>query len=303
MSRSRFQTQVVMRSTLLIAVIATTCFAGEDNPEAPWRRLFDSISRKYEIVRAAKPDEKSRLPLARGPVYQWGRPQQRGSTYGTVYVWTHQGNAEAVGCIWRFVNPAGKRAVVHELHSLSPVKVHSEGEFDTWQAQAGVSRQPVPEFDGQAAPTPASTPAARLQQMRSIGRNFALHSVSGTGDRTELRLLPQPFHRSQSSDPAILDGALFAFVCTVGTDPEAFLQLMAVQTDDGPQWHWTLARFSHHNLYASYAGQDIWSAERNAINPISRNLDHTYWMVSQPFTPSLLEGPFKKVEDSNPVER
>jgi hypothetical protein len=295
-----------MRSTLLITVIATTitttCFAAEDNPNSPWRRLFDSISRAYEIVRVAEPDNASRLQLAPGPVYKWGRPQQQGSTFGTLYVWTHEGSAEAVGCIWRYVNPAGKRAIVHELHSLSPVKVRSEGEFDTWRARAGVSRQPVPESDGQAAPTPAATPAARLQQMRAIGRNFALHSVSGTGDRTELRLLSQPFHRSQSSDPAILDGALFAFVCTVGTDPEAFLQLTAVQTDDGPQWHWSLARFSHHNLYARYAGQDVWSDERNADNPISHNAEHTYWMVHQPFTPSLLEAP-RKEQDSNPVER
>ena len=279
-----------------------TPLAAEDDPESRWRRLFDSISGDYELLRGVEPDNASRLELAPGAVYVWGRPQQQGSTYGTVYVWTHEGTAEAVACFWRYVNPAGERAVVHELHSLSPMKIHSEGEFDTWQARSGVSREPLPEIDGQPAPTPAGRPAARLQQMRNIGRRFALNSVSESGDRTELRLLPQPFHRSESSDPAILDGALFAYVCTVGTDPEAFLQLTAVQTDDGAEWRWSLARFSHHNLYASYAGEEVWSAERDADNPIFRNAEHTYWMTHQPFTPSLLNVPLKNEDDSNPGE-
>ncbi|MCA9055332.1 MAG: hypothetical protein KDA75_15935 [Planctomycetaceae bacterium] len=291
-----------MRFTLVIAVFAASCLVAEDDREAPWRRLFDSIASEYQLLRDTEPDNASRLQLVPDPVYVWGRPQQQGSTYGAVYVWTHEGTAEAVACIWRYVNPSGMRAIVHETHSLSPVKIYSEGEFDTWRPRAGVNRRPIPEFNGQAAPIPAVTPAARLQQMRAIGRNFELNSVSESGDRTQLRLLPQPFHRSQSSDPAILDGALFAFVCSVGTDPEAFLQLTAVQTADGPQWHWSLARFSHHNLYASYANHDVWSAERDADNPITHNADHTYWMIHQSFTPSLLETPSTQQQDSTTEE-
>ena len=303
MPRSRFQSRVVLPSALLTGVFATTCLAADDDdPNAPWRRLFDSLSSDYELLRVAEPHNEARLQLVPGAVYKWGRPQLQGSTFGTIYVWTHAGHAEAVANIWRYVNPAGARSIVHELHSLSPEMIHSEGEFDTWRAQAGVSRRPLPELNGQTAPIPAATPAARLQQMRSIGRSFFLHSVSEAGDRTELRLLPQPFHRSESTDPEILDGALFAYVCNVGTDPEAFLQLTAVQTEAGPQWQWSLARFSHHNLFASYEGQDVWSDERNALNPISHNEDHTYWMFHQSFTPSLLEEPTKK-QDSNPVER
>ncbi len=302
MPRSSFLSRVVLPAALFTAVFAATRLAAEDDPEAPWRRLFDSTSRDYELLRVAEPDNASRLQLVPNAVYKWGRPQRQGSTFGTIYVWTHEGNAEAVANIWRYVNPAGARSIVHELHSLSPEKIHSEGEFDTWRPQAGVSRQPVPNAGGEAAPIPAATPAGRLQQMRNIGRNFELHSVSEAGDRTELRLLPQPFHRSESSDPEILDGALFAFVCSVGTDPEAFLQLTAVETDNGPQWQWVLARFSHHNVYASYEGQAVWSDERDALNPISHNEDHTYWMFHQSFTPSMLEEPTAE-QDSDPVER
>ncbi|QEF96302.1 hypothetical protein Mal15_03290 [Stieleria maiorica] len=286
MPRSVFHLPVAIQlASLVIAFTANSCLADETDSEASWRLLFDSISRKYQLLREADSDDASRLQLAEGPVYVWGRPQSQGSTYGAVYVWTHKGSAEAVACLWRYVNPGGQRAIVHELHSLSPVKIRSEGDFDTWRTHSGASLLPIAGSDGQVS----ERPVARLQQMRTIGRNFALDSVSASGDRVHLRLLPQPFYRTQSTDPSILDGALFAFVCSVGTDPEAFLQLTAIQTDDGPRWHWSLARFSHHNLYASYKGRDVWASERDVNNPMSHNADHTYWMISQPFQPSMLE--------------
>jgi hypothetical protein len=55
------------------------------------------------------------------------------------------------------------------------------------------------------------------------------------GQRTELRLLSTPVYRYQ------VDGALFAFVCAVATDPEAFLLLEARKTDEGPRLHYAFA--------------------------------------------------------------
>lgn len=285
-----------MQLALLIAAFTVdSCFADEPENESSWRRLFDSISRHYKLSRETNSENSSQLELADGPVYAWGHPQQQGSSFGTVYVWTHEGSAEAVACFWRYVNPSGQRAIVHELHSLSPETIKSEGEFDTWSTRTGIKPTLVSGSDGLVA----STPVARLQQMRAIGRNFDLVSVSASGDRVQQRLLPQPFYRSQiaasstldkaTSEGATLDGALFAYVCSVGTDPEAFLQLTAIQTDEGPRWHWSLARFSHHNLYARYKGQEVWTSERDANNPISHNADRTYQMLSQPFRPSMIE--------------
>ncbi|MCD0459638.1 hypothetical protein [Roseiconus lacunae] len=282
-----------LASLVMVAVVSASCLADEADTEAAWRRLFDSVSGEYRILREAEASDSSELQMAEGPLYVWGRPQQQGSTYGAVYVWTHKGTAEAVACIWRYVNAAGQRAIVHELHSLSSTKLRSVGEFDTWQPRSGVRPQPVPGSAGQAG----ATAAIRLRQMRAIGRDFALHSISESGDRVELRLLPQPFYRSQSSDAKTLDGALFAFVCSVGTDPEAFLHLKAIQTDHGPQWHWTLARFSHHNLYANYKGRNVWSSERDADNPMSHNADRTYTMISHPFQSSMLEPAPEPIDD------
>ncbi len=280
-----------MRLTWLFTVLAATALSADDNVEAPWARLFDRIARDYRLIRPSDSGEPTQLELVEGAAYQWGRPQQQGDTFGKIYIWTHHGNAEAVACIWRYVGPDGSRSIVHELHSLSPDMIHSEQPFDTWKPQAGLKRAPLPETGGQPFPAPSANAAVRLQQMRSICRDFQLHTVADSGNRTELRLLPQPLYRSESTDPEILDAAVFAYVCSVGTDPEANLQLTAVQAEDGPQWRWTLARFTHHNLYASFDDREIWSAIRDAENPISHNADRTYEMFHQSFKPSMLEGP------------
>ena len=57
------------------------------------------------------------LKLRREPVMRW---TSEGDYNGEVYVWTHQGAAEIVGCI--FSGPQGKnqRRIMHEFHSLAP---------------------------------------------------------------------------------------------------------------------------------------------------------------------------------------
>jgi hypothetical protein len=128
-----------------------------------------------------------------------------------------------------------------------------------------------------------------MQQMRAICRDFSAHSVGVAGDRTELRLLPQPLYRHQSTNPEVVDGALFAFVCSVGTDPEVFLHLEAINTADGPRWHYTAARFSHMDLFVKYQDVEVWQALRDAENPISHNPDHTYWVFHQPFDEKMFD--------------
>ncbi len=38
-------------------------------------------------------------------------------------------------------------------------------------------------------------------------------------------MLPKPLYRYESTDPSVLDGALFSFVTSAGADPEALLDL------------------------------------------------------------------------------
>jgi len=265
--------------------VVASVLAAEPSPDtenARWRQAFDRAAANYELARGDKDSE--RLALVDRPTYLWARSGPEGGTYGAVYVWTHQGNAESVACFWRYINPSGKPSLVHELHSLSPIPLRSKASgTDSWKPKAGMKRELLVE-----APTPASSPVGRMQQMRALCRDFTAHSVGTNGDRTELRLLPQPLYRFQSTNPEVLDGGLFAYVCSVGTDPEVFLQLEAIDTANGPRWHFSAARFSHMNLFVHYQEKEVWKALRDPENPISHNADHTYWVFHQSIDEALL---------------
>ncbi len=249
---------------------------------AKWRHVFDGVAADYKL---ACPSEKQDLQLLDRATYTWARSGPHGGTYGCVYVWTNRGNAEAVACFWRDPHTNGRVSVVHELHSLSPVVLQSTGkESDSWKPKAGLKRHPLAE-----APPPAVTAAGRMQQMRTFCRDFSANSVGSAGDRTQLRLLPQPLYRYESTRPDIVDGALFAFVCSVGTDPEAFLQLEAIDTAEGPRWHFTVARFSHMNLFVNYREREVWQAIRDQDNTLAHNADHTYWVFHRPLDAKQLE--------------
>ena len=56
------------------------------------------------------------------------------------------------------------------------------------------------------------------------------------GQAWELRLLPKPLYRYESTDPEVLDGAVFALVSSAGTDPEIILLIEARKTPEGPRW-------------------------------------------------------------------
>lgn len=268
---------------LVALVLAAIPPAAADEDRAPWRRLFDRTAANYRLTRPAGSGP-APLKLVEGATYTWARSGPHDGNYGNVYVWTHQGNVEAVACFWRWVDSDGRPAVVHELHSLSPAKLESLGDAARdWKPKGPVERHPL-----EGAPVPAESAVGRMSQMRALCRDLAARSEGAAGDRTELRLLPQPLYRYQSTNPDVLDGALFAFVCSVGTDPELFLQLEALRTPEGPRWHYTLTRFSHMSLFVKYRDQPLWQAVRDAENPISHNADHTYWVFHAPFDPASL---------------
>jgi hypothetical protein len=280
---------VLAASSLLCADPEPASVNDEAAVRAQWRQLFDGVAADYKL---RGDTDKQPLKLVDRATYTWARSGPSGGTYGSVFVWTHRGNAEAVACFWRYISNDGRVSIVHELHSLSPDILKSEGKgSEAWKPKAGVKRQRI-----ENAPKPASSETARMSQMRTLSRDFSASSVSSTGDRTELRLLPQPLYRFHSSNPDVVDGALFAFVCSVGTDPEAFLQLEALTTADGPRWHYSLARFSHMDLFVDYKGAQVWQALRDQDNPIAHNADHTYFVFHQPFDPSSL-GPQKEAEN------
>jgi hypothetical protein len=264
--------RILVYALMLLGTLPTlSAEETEVDLRAQWRQGFERAATGYQLARL--PDEKE-LTLLDRPIYTWARAGAHGGTYGSIYVWTCRGNAEAVACFWRYVGEDGKASLVHELHSLSPEILRSSGKgSDSWKPKAGLKRFAVPD-----APLPAKTAGSRLQQMRALARDFTAKSVSVGDERTELRLLPQPLYRCESTDPTVIDGALFAFVCSIGTDPEIFLLLEARDTPEGLRWHFAPARFSHMDLFVSFKDREVWQALRDVENTLSQNADRTYWV-------------------------
>src|SRR5689334_13797406 len=73
----------------------------------------------------------------------------------------------------------------------------------------------------------------------ALARRFT-SQVDRRNHRSEMRLLPQPHYRYEIKDEGspVVDGAVFAFVWTVGTDPEMLVVIEARRTDQRIRWYY-----------------------------------------------------------------
>jgi hypothetical protein len=240
-------------------------------------RLLEIYSRdaaEYTIYRDAS--RKDKVELRREPVYVWTNPVREGGQDGVVFVWTCRGRAEALGTFFSF--PAtGPRNLYHEFHSLSlsVLDVQRSGSHTwVWTPLApGIELAPIA-----GAPRPARSASSRLSQVRALTRDFSASTRDDKERRWELRLLPQPLYRYESTDPDVLDGAVFAFVTSAGTDPEALLVLEARKPSDsdGPVWQYALSRFTDLDLWVRHKGKEIFSAPLIPPNLPQQDPKHRY---------------------------
>jgi hypothetical protein len=191
--------------------------------------------------------------MVKKPIMRWANDDDWS---GDVFVWTHGGRPEVIGCI--LSGPGEKRPVFHEFHLLAarPIAAADLQTRRRWEPKEGLAPSPVPD-----AATPAATAAARLTQMRKLSREFVAH-MSADGE-WELRLLPQPLFRYGGGDNEadVVDGGLFAYVWTKGTDPEVILLLEARRTEGGLAWHFSPVRFSNRPVWLHHQDKEVWRVE------------------------------------------
>ncbi|HUY87291.1 MAG TPA: hypothetical protein VMV10_01015 [Pirellulales bacterium] len=251
--------------------------------------LFQHEAADYRIFRDA--EHAVELKFRDEPVFLWTNPTryhgQEGATHGAVFAWTHRGCAEVIGTI--FVHPEKGRLVVsHEFHSLSPVvlePVRTSGSANRWSPRGHLPRLVVEGVD-----PPAPSPSARLVQLRSIARRFTAHSVTLRGERWDLRLLPQPAYRYQSDNLELIDGAVFIFASSAGTDPEVILVVEAAKMADEAQWQYGVARFSDANLYIEYDAKQVWTSVRGGENTHDHNPSYTFRYYRDKVVDALSDG-------------
>lgn len=248
-----------MIASLLMALALGQAASPDDKPE-PGRlkallALHEADADQFAIFKDAARTQ--RLALRREPVYRWTNPTRSGGQEGDVFLWTDKGRPEAVGCIFSHPEEGRVRVVCHELHSLSTGTLTVDRESSNrWEPRVpGVELRAVP-----GAPEPAASAPARLRQMNAIAREFTGHSSDHGGKRWEFRLLTRPLYRYASTDPEVLDGAVFAFVTSAGTDPEALLLLECRKREGQPaRWEFGIARFSDVPLWMEHKGTEVWS--------------------------------------------
>ena len=190
------------------------------------------------------------------PLLRWSNPVS-GIEDGALWLWTDAG--QPVGTIDTFSTSKGK-TYSHQCQSLADhgFVCQVDGKVHWSPQQPGITYQPVPD-----APPPASTPSARLIQMRAIAREFTVEDdfktrFRGTEFNThELRLLTQPLYRYGREGQRVADGALFAYV--LGTACEAILLIEARDQDGKLTWHYGLAGQTCYELRAKYKDQQVWS--------------------------------------------
>jgi hypothetical protein len=278
-------------STVLLLLLASMGQQGGENAradraaKAKGRQLLElhaADAASYSIFRDV--DRTQKVELKREPVYRWTNPTRSGGQEGEVYVWTSRGRPEVIGSVFSHPTSDSRRTVCHELHSLSlAVPVVDRTAAEQWVPQApGVDLKPV-----EGAPKPAGNPELRLAQIRALAREFTGRSLSNQGQAWELRLLPRPLYRCESSDPDVLDGALFALVSSAGTDPELILVLEARVGQSGPQWLFGAARFSDMSLWLSHKSHEVWSSIRSDENTFNHDAKHRHRFYQDRRIPEL----------------
>ncbi|HEY7329289.1 MAG TPA: hypothetical protein VH592_16725 [Gemmataceae bacterium] len=256
----------------LILVVASA--DSDDGLAKKMLPIYRKEVAEYSITVESAP--KKELELKNEPILEWSNPIRARVQQGVIFLWLRDGRPSALGCF--FSVPDSRlpgRSIYHEFHALDREKllVSRSDALNEWRPQAGLARKELPD-----AEEPATTRGARLVQMRRLGREFTGYEISAgsKGERGELRLLPAPLYRYPEAGSAVVDGALFAFVSTVGTDPEVLLLIEAHKVGAKTRWEYACGRFSNWDLYVQHKGKEVWSSVLSENNTRRHDPLHTY---------------------------
>jgi hypothetical protein len=244
-------------------IAATVCLFA-----VPWLVLADEPSgspRTVDPLREAYREDAEKLAFSRAdgqpltllkePVMRWTNDDDWS---GDVFAWTHRGRPEVLGCILSGPAASNLRYVYHEFHLLAEKPIASTAIQDgrRWEPAEGLKIERLAD-----APRPADRASQRLVQMREIARSFkAYMQADGTW---ELRLLTQPLMRYGDEQTDVIDGALFTYVWTKGTDPELILLLECRRADQELAWCFAPVRFSNRALWLKRNDKDVWRVDEH----------------------------------------
>lgn len=234
-------------------------------------KLLALCRKDVESYRVTLPETPSE-PLTAREVMKWTNPV-RDNQIGVVHGWLRGGRVEAVSSVFNGPVERGDVQIMHEFVSLSTGRLTAARNGKTvWQpARPGLAPQLLERAD-----RPDKTRPARLRQIRALAKEFSAYSLSPYADKSrwELRMLPQPLYRYDAGDREegatsgdVLDGALFAFVSTAGTDPELLLVIEARRASGEWRWEFGGARLSDNSLFLEHRQKTVWEYVNQTATP------------------------------------
>ena len=247
-----------MLATVLACLWYCSNGVAQDQPvpsrtEQLWRE-FETTAKQ---IRIQPIDGDLAYKLDPKPLFQFA---QRGVVHGQVYVWHDKRQRLAmVGTIGSIPLRTVESEFL-ELHLLRSADIEPfvMGGYSnqTWQPSTeDLTPRPLPD-----SPTVAPTASRRMIQLRGLARRFAGTMVQD-GQTHHLRLLPQPLYRYPDNRPE-LDGALFAMVFDLGTDPEILLRIESTPAGGGqPGWTYQPIRFTWRAVTLSLDNDQVWNRD------------------------------------------
>ena len=223
--------------------------------------LLKSYSRIFASKCNFALDEERRLTMIPKPVMTWTGQERKDFTSGDVFIWQRDGRAEVIGCIGSVGAGIDRRSIFQEYHALTKEPLHA-----TTLAIAGKwsPRTPGVELKPMADDMPPATTAVRrLSQMRRLAARFQPYMLTSERKEERLRLLPQPIFRFnlkrlEQSNTNVVDGAIFAYVWTIGTDPELLVLIECHKIGEKLHWLYAPIRFTYRQMRLDYEAQEVW---------------------------------------------
>ena len=245
------------RHLVLGLLLSISTASAQDDPQVKQRLELMQAAVDSLEVKSLELKPKTALAMTSKPLLRYSDPTRGGikdeganNVLMDAGVWRvgTEGRPTALVTLEIYRAPNGTHVLSYEFLSLTEAKfaLKHKTEDVRWDATAsGLSFKELPD-----APKPATTPAARLVQMRQHARRFTAKETFNK-ETVECRLIAQPIDRYQSDAEKIVDGAIFALAN--GTNPETGI----VFESDGERWRYGILRLSTAEATVALDGKQV----------------------------------------------
>lgn len=239
--------------------------AAQDKPAGERERAeakklfayFDAQAKRFE----ARLDSGVALEREGESIFNWTIDR---SWHGSFFVWTANGRPALVGCFLSDSTKPDLRSAYVELYSmadqpLAPVMFTTTAQKKYEWSPRVAQNATIPVHD---RPAPAKQERLRRAQMRELAEQFEVtmfREADSNDTQEELRLMAKPLYRYPASKDGSLEGAMFAYLTTKGTDPEFLLAVECDPRKETDAWRVRPIRSCTRKLELRRDGTVVWT--------------------------------------------